>query len=255
MTGDWDWKGGIFRSATCPGSFVWTAQHKDGLTGAFGTEPGYWQTPWQDVEAAAAGFLRDKIAARVPGAQNLRLAGVQRLPRASLYLQDFNQSIMGLGTQMPADRGRVDYLAEVGGRTIRIRADVYLNYYSLPMGQGWEASLISGAWAPDDQFAQLYPIGRGVRDSLRVDRKWNEVQMQAVQSVLKYRKQVHARAHSDWDGYIRGMEVFTDPETGEEHDVPRGPGKLYKDRNGTIWRVYEGWNEPLPADWREIRDF
>ena len=111
---DWDWKGSIFRSATCPGSFVWTAQSKDGLTGAFEAEPGYWQTPWTDAQGAAGGFALQSVAARIPGATNLRPVAVQQLPRAARYLAGSTSSSRRQGSDA-ADRA-ASLSAEVGTR-------------------------------------------------------------------------------------------------------------------------------------------
>ena len=109
---------------------------------------------------------------------------------------------------------------------------------------------MAGAWAPENGFEELYPVARGVRDSLRVDRKWNDLQRETVDAVLRHRKQVFARAADQWDGYIRGDVVITDPETGKPRDVARGPGRIFKDADGTIWRVPDG--NPIPSGWREI---
>lgn len=254
MPQGWTCQGRIYRDATCPGAFVWTAQSADCSMGAFEVEPACWATSWTDAQAMAAGVLAQRIAPRVPQARNLRLDRVETLPRAAGELANwYETTLTGMG-QIPTDRARVDYLAEVGNVTVRIRVDLYLTYYPLPMGQGWEAPLISGAWAPADRFAELYPLGRGVRDSLRVERVWSKLQMAAVQSVLKDKKVTTNKTVCDWDSYIRGTGVWEDPETGKSWNVPKGPGTLYKDQNGQLWWVAKDSNYPIPSTWRKIAD-
>ncbi len=250
---DWNWEGQIYRDAMCPGAFVWTARAADGSAGAFEIEPGYADVGARIQDALAGDVIPQKLAVRIKGLQDLQLVHVESLPRASEHLSAWFQSILAGTTTIPADRARVHYRARVGNTAVGIRVDTYLNYYPLQVVTGWEASQMSGAWAPEERFDEVFPVARGVRDSLQVDRRWNKLQMDTVAEVLRHRKQVFDAAHDEWLTTIRGERTVTDPDTLQPVPVPDGPGTVYKDPDtGAIFRVPYERRQEVPSKWREL---
>ena len=187
----WQWEGHIVRTADIPGAFEWKVMSPDGTCGAFNSPPGAFNimVPYTPAGQCAQSWVLQGLAQQLPG---VRLEAVHEMPRASTHFADLIR-MLGLGANPQVHRVRADYLATINGTPVRIRCSIVtfmLDASPLLGGRGDWTMFTSGAWAPVDQFDQLYPIGRGVLASLATDPDWKERQQEAVFETANWRKWV-----------------------------------------------------------------
>jgi len=200
MPQDWQCQSTIVRDMQTPGYFEWKAGSADGACGAFSGKPGVFNiaTPYMNAAQATQQFVLPGLAQQVPG---LRLDSIRRLDRQSAYYQHLIQAA-GLGKRPLVDKARVDFVADRGGGRIRIRATVatlQFDQSELLGGRGDWMLYVCGAWAPDDQFGRLYPLGRGVIASLATDPDWKARQLGTVSDVALDRAWLRDAAMWCWD--------------------------------------------------------
>jgi hypothetical protein len=180
-----------------PGYFEWKVRSADGQSGAFSSPPATFNiaTPYIPAPDAAKAIVLAGLQQQMPG---VTLERVHPLPRVGAYYRGLLKAI-GIGSNPQVDKTSADFLATAGGRQIRIRATiatVMLDSSPLLGGRGNWMLMCSGAWAPADQFDQLYPVGRGVISSLITSESWNNAMFEAAGDV------------SIWKGWIRRWRQF-----------------------------------------------
>ena len=188
---DWTWEGKVYRAENVPGYFTWKVKSPDGLSGAFSAPPATLNiaVPYMPAGQAARALVLPELGKQIPG---VRLDTVQELPRAGAYYRGLIKAI-GIGNNPRVDKVRADYLAEINGTQVRIRvniATVMLDQSALLGGRGNWWLTASGAWAPEEQFDALYPVGRGVIASLVTDPVWKNNQFEAAGEAAVWRKWV-----------------------------------------------------------------
>ncbi|MEI6502493.1 MAG: hypothetical protein WCP21_15895, partial [Armatimonadota bacterium] len=123
------------------------------------------------------------------------------LSRQSAYYRAMIKAA-GLGNKPLVDKVRADFVAERGGALIRMRVTVVtlqMVQSAILGGRGDWTLFASGAWAPDDQFDKLYPLGRGVMASLATDPDWKARQLGTVSDVALDRAWLRDAAMWCWD--------------------------------------------------------
>jgi hypothetical protein len=198
----WKWSGEILRAEAVPGYFVWKAASPDGATGCFSSPPGVFNiaTEYMPAGAAIDQIVLPYLRQQIPDA---RLIAVQELPGAGAYYRELIQKA-GIGQNPRVDKVRADFSA--AGGAVRIRIDVLTLQFDTSQilgGRGDWFLYTSGYWAPEAQFDELGPLGRGVLASLRTDRQWKKNQRDAVAGVLGPRQDAMDAFADAWDNYIR----------------------------------------------------
>jgi hypothetical protein len=258
----WQAQAQVYRGPDLPmGWFVYKAQSAQGDMGCF--EP--LRLPVQNAATAqsiATGVGLQALRKEVP---DLAVEAVHPLPRAGALLAlGARLGATGsetLGAQFHGDVARVDYVGTVGGARVRLRLTVTVSLMTVPMvgpsGQAW----FFGAWAPVDKFEALYPVSRSVLGSIWITPQWRKATSDAVRAALKAqieanRDRLRAGEHAaeEWDSYIRGVDRVKDPDTGDYHEVPYGPGSVWRDAGGQMWRVPPDFGQDATArGWRHIQ--
>lgn len=240
----WTWQGNIYRSYGIPSWFVWQAASNDGRTGCYVTSP--WEfgvdTAYVSADQAAGGYVLQELRKRVPNAQ---LKSVRGLPLVDACE---TADLLALGFWKPrVTTAEADYVGSIGDVSVRVRARIISKLWGelifMP-GRGTWHLYASGVWAPEAQFDQLYPIGRGVVASLRDDPVYAKRLLETVAAVVGYRNAVTDAAAKAWDEYIRygaDLPPLTDPDTGQKIPAdqmpPSGLGNVYKAPDGSYVRV------------------
>lgn len=230
----WRWEGHIYRDANCPGWFVFKAQSEDGLTGCFESPPVQLTTNYINAHTIAEGLLLDQLRKEVP---DLKLEGIHSLPRAAEHLALALRLAAAASADLQTERAVADYVGSVNGIRVRIRVNMSAYFAPLMFVGGSENLWIYGAWAPVDRFDELYPLARGVTASLWETPQWRKNVRQTVQAVLKGRMGAMEESAEEWDRYLREVEQVKDPEGGDAQEVPYGPGRVWKDNDGKMYRV------------------
>ena len=200
MPQDWQCQSNIVRDMQTPGYFEWKAMSPDSSCGAFSGKPGVFNitVPYMNAAQATQQFILPGLAQQIPG---LRLDSIKRLDRQSAYYQHVIQAA-GLGQRPLVDKARVDFVADRGGARMRLRATVatlQFDQSELLGGRNDWMLYVCGAWAPDDQFDRLYPLGRGVIASLATDPDWKARQLGTVSDVALDRAWLRDAAMWCWD--------------------------------------------------------
>jgi len=231
---DWRWEGSIYRDVNVPGWFVLRAQRADGLVGCFESPPVQAMTTYIDAQTAAGGFLLNELRKQVP---DLQLESVRRLPRAGEHLAYAIRAATAAGSELVAERARADYVGTANGTRVRIRVDISLDFAPLLIGGGSETIWVNGGWAPVDKFDSLFPLARGVTGSLWETPEWRRNVRAAASAAMKGRMGAMEESAEDWDRYLREVDLVKDPAGGEPQEVPYGPGDVWKDQDGKMYRV------------------
>lgn len=251
----WSWEGMILRTELVPGYFVWKVQSADGLTGAFSAPPATFNlfTPYQPAEAAAQSIIPPYLQQELQGC---RVENVKPLQRASAYFTQGLQLLSG-GMNPRVDVSYADYVGSRNGQQVRLRLKIATIFWGgLPLlgGAGNWALMASGAWAPTQQFDELYPVGRGVIASLWTNPQWKRGQQAAVGAALAGRRGAMDEAMAGWDAYIRDMERVPDPAGGPPQEVPNRDGGVWKDKDGIMHRVPPGKEDQVRNEgWTQVR--
>jgi hypothetical protein len=200
MPQDWRCESKVVRDPQVPGYFEWRATSPDSACGAFSGKPTVFNiaTPYMSATQATQQFILPALAKQVPG---LRLDGIKELSRQSAYYRALIKGA-GLGDKPLMDKVRADFVAERGGALIRMRvtvATLQMDQSAILGGRGDWMLFASGAWAPDNQFEKLYPLGRGVMASLATDPDWKDKQLGTVSDVALDRAWLRDAAMWCWD--------------------------------------------------------
>jgi len=232
----WQWEGSIFRDVNVPGWFVFKVQSPEKLTGCFESQPVTFMANYIDAQTLAGGALLDSLRNQVG---DIELESFHPLPRAGKDLAIAIAIATGGNTKIQAETAFADYIGTQDGTRVRIRVDISSYYLPLMFGGGSETVSFRGAWAPIDKFDELFPIARGVDASLWETPEWRRNIRATVAAVLKGRAGAMGEAAEDWDRYLREVEMVKDPQTGDAQEVPYGPGQVWKDQDGKMFRVPE----------------
>jgi hypothetical protein len=200
MPQDWQCESQIVRNLQVPGYFEWRATSPDNTCGAFSGKPTVFNiaTPYMSASQATRQVILPALAQQIPG---LRLDGIKELSRQSAYYQYLIKAAK-LGNKPLVDKVRADFVAERGGVLIRMRvtvATLQMDQSEILGGRGDWMLFASGAWAPDNQFDNLYPLGRGVMASLATDPDWKDKQLGTVSDVALDRAWLRDAAMWCWD--------------------------------------------------------
>lgn len=216
----WRWEGQIIRTTEIPGYFQWKVSSPDGTSGAFNSPPGVFNImfPYTPAAQCAQTWVLQGLAQQVP---DVRLEAVHDQPRVGAHFCELIR-LLRLGDNPRVHKVRADYLATVNGQPVRIRVNIFTFMFDaspLLGGAGNWLMFTSGAWAPVDQFDQLYPIGRGVLSSLATDPTWKDRQREAVFETTLWRKwvqrvfeHVFIRDVLDEDGRLELQDTINLPE-------------------------------------------
>ncbi len=204
MPADWTWEGRIVRTPQVPGYFEYKVKRPDGLAGAFNAPPAVidLRTPYMEPGAATRTLLLPALAQLVPG---LRVDKVRPLPRVGAYFRDAIRRA-GLGANPLCDRAEVDCVGEAGGVPLRIRLTVgalQLDQSAILGGRGTWTLYTNGVWAPEAEFEQVYPIGRGVLASIRTEPDWRRSQKEAADAASGFRNDMRRVFGELWSEHFR----------------------------------------------------
>ncbi len=245
----WQWQGTIMRTRLVPGYFVWLVKSPDGLSGAFSGAPTVFDitTPYCPAEKAAGGLYLEQLRKIAPDA---RLVGVHPLPRVSQAVREAISGA-GIGNDALADKVIADYLCTINGVAVGIRVEIFNLCFGksevLRRSIDWSMSSC-GAWAPVQQFDQVYPLARGIISSLRTSKAWWEKRWEPVNEGLKHARQVHDRVNAMWMAHISDSEVLRearDPVTGQPVLVPLKMSDPYEEPvNGATQPVEDEQKQP-----------
>ncbi len=200
MPRDWHCESKVVRNLQVPGYFEWKAMSPDGTCGAFSGKPTVFNiaVPYTPAGQAAEQFILPALQQQIPG---LRLTGVKALSRQSEYYRFLIQQA-GIGDRPLVDKVRADFVGEVNGTEVRLRvtvATLQFDQSEILGGRGDWLLFASGAWAPQEQFDEQFPVGRGVIASLATDPDWKSRQFEAAGDVALDRAWLRDAAMWCWD--------------------------------------------------------
>lgn len=180
----WNWSGNIVRTTLIPGYFEWMSHSRDGLAGVFSGKPATFgiDMPYRDAAECAKTFVLDGLRKINP---TLRLESIEPQPRWDDY-QATKVRVLKLGERPQIHKVRADYLGEADGVPVRLRATVATVMMDTSLilgGRGDWWMTVGGAWAPVDQWAKFFSLGRGVMASLVTDPVWKKNQFETASEV------------------------------------------------------------------------
>ncbi len=245
----WQWQGAIMRTRLVPGYFVWLVKSPDGLSGAFSGAPTVFDitTHYCPAEKAAGTLYLEQLRTIAPDA---RLVGVHPLPRVGQAVREA-VSAAGIGNEALADKVIAEYLCTINSVPVGIRVEIFTLCLgkSEVLGRTIDWSMSScGAWAPVQQFEQIYPLARGIVSSLRTGKDWWEKRWEPVNDALKHARQARDRVNAMWMAHISDGEVLRearDPVTGQPVLVPLKMSDPYEEPvNGVAQPVGDDQRPP-----------
>jgi len=254
----WSWvpeEGKIIRTMTDPGTPTWKVKRKDGLAGCF-VAPAVafdFTTPYPFARGAAEGMVLQELRKAIP---DLQVTSHKPYPRSIDHFMQLMKAVMP-SMNPRIDKVRTDYRGTLNGVPVQVRVTIVTfqpDQSPLFAGGGNWFLQASGIWAPVQEFDAVAPVAAGTLSSFRLDPAWKRRMQNVVSDVLRNRQGAFDQANEDWDLYIRGTKMVTDPNTGQPREAPdEGPGTTYVDTDGKIQTVGpgdkpgEGWKEAPPV--------
>lgn len=237
----WTYQGNIQSGYNVPAAYVFEVQSPDGLTGCFSSPPVDSVLPETNLQGIAYGLVLESLQQKV---SDLQVEKITLLTQAGAQYTQFMQVLAQI-QNVVGERALVDYIGTKNGVPVRIRVEIWFRIVPglIPGAPAYGHCDITGVWAPAANFQEQSALAQAVLASLWETPNWRQLVKKTTIDVVDFRTKVGQKAADQWDSYIRSVDVWEDPATGDRKETPYGQTAA-KDAQGNYYNIPEGMDVP-----------